>query len=241
VRQVFNYAINHNLYNGTNNALTAIRKSIKKLNKTDNRRSRFITVEEADTLLEALKIRSQEVWEQALISLHTGIRASEIFRLKWVDINLAQGLINIKSYANTKSENRYAYMTTDIKSMFSKKSKGRPNELIYKTPDGEILSEISNTFGRVVKESGLNDNISDRRDKVVFHSLRHTYASWLAQEGESLYVIQERMGHKTFTMTQRYAHLAPENAQGTVKTIEKVFRKKKSKGSKVVPMKDRDK
>ena len=46
--------------------------------------------------------------------------------------------------------------------------------------------------------------------KVVFHTLRHTFASWLVQAGVPLYTVQRIMGHKTIVMTQRYAHLAPD-------------------------------
>ena len=42
---------------------------------------------------------------------------------------------------------------------------------------------------------------------VVFHTLRHTHASWLAQKGVPLLAIAESMNHKTLAMTKRYAHL----------------------------------
>ena len=61
-----------------------------------------------------------------------------------------------------------------------------------------------------MKELGLNKDISDGRQKVVFHTLRHTFASWLVQKGTPLYTVAELMGHTSLEMTQRYAHLAPD-------------------------------
>jgi integrase len=61
-----------------------------------------------------------------------------------------------------------------------------------------------------VNELQLNDNVVDDRQKVVFHTLRHTFASWLVQAGTPIYTVANLMGHSTIAMTQRYAHLAPE-------------------------------
>lgn len=62
-----------------------------------------------------------------------------------------------------------------------------------------------------MKISGLNDGVTDRIHKVVFHTLRHTFASWLVQNGVSLEVISKLLGHSSLQMTMRYAHLDPVN------------------------------
>jgi site-specific recombinase XerD len=69
------------------------------------------------------------------------------------------------------------------------------------------ISQISQTFRKVVESLGLNDGVSDPRQKVVFHTLRHTFASWLAQGDTNIYMVKELMGHSSLAMTQRYAHL----------------------------------
>lgn len=212
IRQVFNHAFRNSVFNGDNPV-----KKVK-MPKVDNKRLRFLTREEAKTLLEAVKKKSTEMWETCLISLHCGLRASEIFRLTWVDIDTESTRITVKDSNNTRT--RYAYMTNWVRGILMVKKIGKPNDLLYPSPGGGQRREIPRIFEKVVKDLKFNEGITDRRDKIVFHSLRHTYASWLVQSGESLYVVKERLGHSTMAMTERYSHLAPGNAERTVKTIE---------------------
>ena len=75
-------------------------------------------------------------------------------------------------------------------------------------------------FGRAVNALGLNDGIADRRQKVVFHTLRHTYASWLVAAGTDLYTVQRLLGHQSIALTERYAHLAPDTLKAATRALE---------------------
>ncbi len=156
----------------------------------------------------------------ALLSLHTGMRAGEIFNLKWGDVDLENGIIHIKDPKS--GENRIAYITDKIKSIFENKTK-KPDEYVFKDAKGNRIKKISHTFFRVVDKLGLNEGITDDRDKVVFHTLRHTFASWLAMQGTPIYTIKELMGHKTLAMTERYSHLMPDVKRNAVGGIDKMM------------------
>jgi len=188
----------------------------------DNRRIRFLTKEEASALLAELKKRSQQTYEIAYLSLYTGMRAGEIFNLKWSDIDFNNDIIHIKDPKS--GENRTAYMTKSIKQLLNERyNRLKPNsdELVFKARNGGKITRISKAFERAVKKLGLNDGITDPRDKVVFHTLRHTFASWLAIQGTPIYTIKELMGHKTLAMTERYSHLIPDTKREAVKKLEK--------------------
>jgi len=60
---------------------------------------------------------------------------------------------------------------------------------------------------------------------AVLHTLCHTYASWLVQNGVDLYTVQKLMGHSTIAMTEKYAHLAPDNLKAAVRVLEKSLEK----------------
>ena len=72
----------------------------------------------------------------------------------------------------------------------------------------------------MVAELGLNDGVTDRLQKVVFHTCRHTCASWLAQVGIPLYQIKEIMGHSTIAITERYSHLCPTGQEAAFAAME---------------------
>ena len=85
--------------------------------------------------------------------------------------------------------------------------------LIFMDRKGRKIKQLSDTFNRVVERVGFNKGVRDRQNKIVPHSLRHTFASWLALQGEPLLTIKELMGHKDIETTMRYAHLLPDQKQ----------------------------
>ena len=116
-------------------------------------------------------------------------------------------------------------MTDDVYNMLINKAHVKEdNYPVFKTKNGTKIKEVSNAFARVVDILKLNEGITDNRQKVVFHTLRHTYASWLTQLGTDLYVVQKLMGHSSFAMTQRYAHLAPELLKKAVINFEEMLK-----------------
>ena len=226
IRQVFNVAARMGLFLGDNPA-----KGVK-VRMNDNKRMRFLTQDEASALLAELLRRSWQLHDIALLSLRCGLRAGEIFSLTWDCVDLDQGTLFIK---DTKSgKNRHAYMTADIKKMLMTRYRGVDSGLVFLNQKGSRIGIISASFFRALETLGLNAGVTDPRQKVVFHTLRHTFASWLVQAGEPLYTVAKLMGHSTIAMTERYSHLAPGNMRGAVEQMEK--RLKEQKNGKVIKL-----
>src|SRR5947207_8468473 len=74
-------------------------------------------------------------------------------------------------------------------------------DLVFSSRSGGRIVDVRTGFLNACKRAGLTD--------LHFHDLRHTFASQFVMAGGDLYTCQQILGHKSITMTQRYAHLSP--------------------------------
>lgn len=210
VRKIFYWAADRGLYEGKNPVKETIKADKQFLKVEDNKRLRFLSFKEAEILLNEIKSVSQQTHDICLVSFQTGMRMGEIFNLQWQDLDLNHGVIHIRNPKN--NETRQAYITPPLKAMFQgrKGEKGKKAGLVFANQKGKRIHQLSDTFNRAVDKLKLNEKDTDRQNKIVPHTLRHTFASWLALQGEPLLTIKELMGHKDVETTLRYAHLMPD-------------------------------
>ncbi len=181
--------------------------------KFDNRRRRYLSEDEA-TIMLSLLYQKSELWHDiTLVALHTGMRASEILSIRDTSINFAlheltlfdtkNGMSRVIPLNQTAFEILVKYSEQKLPYFFSKNK----------------ITGVSQIYRDTVKKTNLNDNVVDGRDKVVFHTLRHTFASWLVQREIALPIVSNLLGHKSLSMTMRYAHLAPKQGRHAVNLL----------------------
>jgi integrase len=228
IRQVFNYARDHELFTGQ------IIVNKVKIPRADNRRIRFLTHDESEELLAELAERSPDLHDMALLALHCGPRAGEIFGLTWQDIDFERGLVTLRHTKN--GHVRHVPMTDRVREMLKNRElvRDQDNSLVFPSRNGDKIKKISHAFERTVKDLGWNKGLDDSRQKVVFHSLRHTCASWLVMAGVPLYTVKEYLGHKQISQTERYAHLAPDSLQQATAALNGMGKKQEEDQGKVV-------
>ncbi len=187
------------------------------LPKKDNRRQRYLSTEEAHQLLDALKQTSPASHDMALCALDMGLRFGEIAGLTWQDCDFERGQVYIRD--PKAMVNRVAYMTNRVRAMLEVRRADQSSPLVFPSKNGQKMVLISNTFRRICNEL-FNLAVDDPRQRVCFHTLRHTFASWLVEAGTSLYAVKELLGHADFAMTQRYSHLSPDGLRAAIGILE---------------------
>lgn len=198
---------------------------------------RYLTPEEVERITFYMNgINALIVW----VSVQTGMRFGEVSGLHWPRLNLERGSIQIVEKYDQKAnaidplpkdnEQRSVPLPTDLVEMlvqyrdFAAPDQQRTcglrhtagrciGDLVFRGPRGAALK--SNDFGRGPWKRALEQ--AGIVDRVRPHDMRHTYASWLLQQGVSLPELAMMMGHADWEVTKKYAHLCPSATHETVR------------------------
>lgn len=218
LRRAVNHAISEGLYLGVNPFRTS-RTSKFKMPKVDNASVRFFSPEEARKLLAELEGRSQQVHDMSVVSLKTGLRATEIFTILGQDVRTGSDVIHFTAKGGARQS---AHAPKDVIDMLVGYKRPPGVCIFQKKGGGQITRGISHSFQRAVDKVKLNEGVDkNSRHRVRFHTWRHTFASWLAQSGKvTLQELKELMRHERIEMTMRYAHLIPGHQQAKLSIID---------------------
>lgn len=171
-----------------------------------NARDRWLTLEEERLLLDKA---TNPVWLRPLliVALHTGMRRGEILNLIWKDVDFNRRLVTIQKSKN--GEKRAIPMSLTL--LNTLRAFGKVIDITGKVFPISVRS-LREGFDKAVSKSAL--------ENFHFHDLRHTFATRLVQAGVDLYKVKELLGHKTITMTMRYAHHYPESLRSSVEVLD---------------------
>ena len=174
--------------------------------KENNKRMRFLNEDEIQRLLSTCAPHLKPIVETALL---TGMRRGEILSLKWDQIR--SGFIYLEK--TKTNEARQIPVSEALEAVFKdiRRKEGLRYEHVFTYQGRRIEDNFSNSFRTALKRAGLVD--------FRFHDLRHTFASQLILNGGGLKDVQELLGHKSLTMTLRYAHLTQESKKKAVNLL----------------------
>ncbi len=173
-------------------------------------RIRWMDRDEEDRLLANLeRIGLQEHADVVRVAIDTGFRMGEIWRLKPFDVDMATGRLTV--WENKTDKPRSIVMTSRVKTvlMAYEKSDNQP----YFPRSKEWLIRGWNRAKHIMKLNGDAEFIP--------YCCRHTCCSRLVMGGVPLIKVQQWMGHRSIQTTLRYAHLAPDYADGMVNILER--------------------
>lgn len=150
-----------------------------------------------------------------LLSLNTGMRRGEVFALRWEDVELDHARLTVRG--ETAKSGRTRHIPLNLEAIATlrdwKAQDANGSELVFPGRTGETFNNVKRSWARVLADS--------RIEAFRWHDMRHHFASKLVMAGVSLYVVKDLLGHSTITVTERYAHLAPDlAAEAVAKLVE---------------------
>lgn len=228
VREVYNFAMEtpspHDagtmLYSGTNPAVLRRRGRGVRLPRNDARRLRILNDSEIAVLLSYRSSRAacDELHDMILLSLDCGPRAGELVHLLRESCDPESGAIRIYkgSRANISTKGGASRLVfagqlfPEALDMLRRRLAAPGlGPYLFPGPDGRArdVNGLSRAMRRIMKKLGFNDGVGDPRNVVVWHTLRHTFATRMLEAGVDIYTLKELLGHASVTTTEIYLHL----------------------------------
>lgn len=183
----------------------------------NNSRVRFLSRDENGEYVrlgEVIREKYAEHISEFIFALNTGLRLSSQYGASYEMIDWTRNVLDVPRTKN--DEPVHVPLNSDalaaIRSLPSWLERKGPIFRSQRDPGKPVLSN-DHWFKPALKAAGISD--------FRWHDIRHTFASWLVQDGVPLDRVSKLLGHKSLTMTMRYAHLAPNQLHQDVALLTK--------------------
>jgi integrase len=184
-----------------------------KLVKVPPQRPAYLSEEEFSRLIQSI----QAPWLRDIVSfaVSTMMRAGEIANLTWESVDLEKRFIHVENTEGFRvktTKPRAVPMNEWVYNFLARKNDR--SGYVFRLPDGSRtrVDCISKNFKKACRKISLPE-------RLHFHSLRHTGATWLVQKGVSIYAVQRLLGHSNIQVTMMYSHLITSEMQDSVNHI----------------------
>lgn len=173
----------------------------------------FLTLDELRKLTKTPP-PDKEVARAFLFSCLTGLRWSDIVKLKWGDVQTMGESTRI--VFTQRKTGGLEYLDLNPQAVELMGDKKNNDDLIF--PDLMAVQHARINVTAWVKAAGINKHIT-------FHCARHTFAVMMLDAGVDLYTLSKLLGHKSIETTQIYAKILDKNKQAAVNRIPDIFGK----------------
>ncbi len=156
------------------------------------------------------------------ITYSAGLRVSEVVRLKLDDIDTKRMLIHIRQGKGWKD--RYTILSKAVFKLLEEyKNKYNPEDWLFFSASNKekYISErsVQIIFKKACKKAGIKKDVS-------IHSLRHSFATHLLENGTDIRYIQELLGHKNANTTQIYTHVSKKDVRKIISPLDQIMEDK---------------
>jgi integrase len=205
LKSLFNRCRDWQLFEGDNPVATV------KFLKEPRQRLRFLEPVEEDRLLNAAREPLRTI---ILVGIHCGLRLrSEAMTLRWSDVDLARRIVTVQAAYSKNGQTRSVPLNSTVRAALEQLP--RIGEFVFVKPDGIPYISLRNSFESACRLAGLSD--------VTPHTLRHTFATRLIENGVDLRTVQELGGWSQLRMLERYGHVSASRKAEAVEGLTRTF------------------
>jgi integrase len=184
-----------------NDMVTINPARLVRLRPENNSRRRFLSRDEYQTVWGLVQRDNPEQVPAFVVSVYTGMRWGEQFSLLWSQVDFSRKMIRLTQTKNGSARNVPLNSVT-VTALEAQRGAvpHKPGDAVFPRPG--LSSDCRWWFMPAIQEAKITD--------YTWHNNRHTFCSWQTMAGASLKEIMVLAGHKSITMSARYAHLSPE-------------------------------
>lgn len=183
-----------------------------KMYREVRRRVRWITPEQVQALMAELMPHQQDL---TLFALATGLRQSNVHKLSWEQVDLVRKTVWIPATDSKNGEDLHVSLSQFAVELLQRQLGKHPIRVF--TRAGHPISQLNTKSWRdALVRAGIHN--------FRWHDLRHTWASWLIQNGTPMYDLQEMGGWKSGDMVRRYAHLGPAQMSRHAEVVGRILK-----------------
>ncbi|MCK9212084.1 MAG: site-specific integrase [Ignavibacteriaceae bacterium] len=150
-----------------------------------------------------------------IIGVNTGLRQMELLTLTWNQISFKDKIILLDNQQHITKSKKAASVPLNLKCLqvLTERELNKKSEYVF-TYEGEPIKQqfISHKFKKIIRAAKLSDSFS-------FHTLRHTFASWLVQRNVPIQQVQQLLRHSDLKTSLIYAHLRNDNLSTSVNLL----------------------
>lgn len=203
--------------------------------KLNNTKTETLTEEERKRFIEAAKAApNKKAGQLMLMAYYTGMRRSELFRLKWEHVNFEYGFINIvgeEQEGPKSSRDERIPLSQPVRELLQE-VEASDSLYVFPGKDGiNRLTDINKQVNAIKKAANLP------KDFRPLHGMRHTFASVAVSNGVPLSHVQKLLTHKDPTLTQRYAHLEDKALKQAAEAVSGLLDVQRAAGQGNIPEK----
>lgn len=153
---------------------------------------------------QALKAKhyADHLTPMVLLSMNTGLRRGELLTMRWVEVNFNQKVVTVTAEMAKSKKQRHIPLNDEAYRVLTtwREQTKQTHQYVFTNIAGRPFKDVKKGWNALLEKAHIQN--------FRWHDMRHHFASKLTMAGVDLNTVRELLGHSSYEMTLRYAHLS---------------------------------